>query len=385
MILPSEGGSIPLPEIAVNDVLCGRGTKHCNQAGNLIYHSLVRSFIADYAKAKKKNDKTEISKAIVDAIRNATPKGRFLSKTKDGSLSEIGDKKAWEKTSQLLRETVMMGNHRNMYQKRKWDKQMKEQQISKKNVKSPPGAPSPTSIQELYNSTGMKSNNSNSNHSAPRVFYSCGVPPTAPAGNSSNFDRPSVTSTTAKSSMNYVHNIHSSLPPEIHVHAPPAISTYLQTAIRQCPSPSLLPTWILPAPPSAAALMPLRGTNHSMAPALMAVPRGMASSSHLSIPTEHMRATTFSYGMPLSSQRQVGERLVKEPGSTQKESPKNSLSIGTSSYVNRLRTELSSWPVQPSPATVAELEVIARYQDAANAYNNLQETKKSPDFRNTPA
>lgn len=372
MIPPSEGGYIPISEIAVNDVLCGRGTKHCNQAGNLMYHSLVRSFIADYAKAKKKNDKTEISKAIVDAIRNATPKGRFLSKTKDGFLHEIGDKKAWEKTSQLLRETVMMGNHRTMYQKRKWDKQMKEKQISKKDVKGPPGAPSPTSVQEFYSSAV----NSTSNQTATGdVFYNCGVPLSVPPGNISNFERHSGTPTTAKSSMIYGHNIHSSLPPEIHLHAPPAVSTSQETAFRQGPSPSLVPTWMLPAPPPAAALMPLRGNNH-MGPHFMARPRGMASTSHLPITTETPRAATFTYSMPLSSQRQAGDRLVKEPGSTQKESPQNSSSIGTSSYVNRLRTELSSWPVQPSAATIAELEVIARYQDAANAYNSLQETKK---------
>ena len=97
-------------EIGINDVLCGRGTKHCYTAGNKMCHKLVNHFIPDYARAKKV-DKTVISIVIVEAVQNATPPGRFLSKHSDtkSKWKEIVDHKARDKTSQLLRETVMVG------------------------------------------------------------------------------------------------------------------------------------------------------------------------------------------------------------------------------------------------------------------------------------
>lgn len=42
---------------------------------------------------------------------------------------DIGEKKAWEKTSQLLREMVSKGDHPTVYQKRKWDKELKRLEI----------------------------------------------------------------------------------------------------------------------------------------------------------------------------------------------------------------------------------------------------------------
>jgi hypothetical protein len=61
----------------------------------------------------------------VFAIQTANPPGRFILKDANGLWCEIGDKKVREKTSQLLRETVAMGEHRTVYQKRKWEKLMK--------------------------------------------------------------------------------------------------------------------------------------------------------------------------------------------------------------------------------------------------------------------
>ena len=113
--------------ISISDVICGRGTKYCTHSGNQTYHALVKHFIPDYASARKKTDKTQISKAIVDAVNHTTPPGRFLSKSKDGNFREMENSKAREKTSQLLRENVMIGktNHRTMYQKKKFDKILK--------------------------------------------------------------------------------------------------------------------------------------------------------------------------------------------------------------------------------------------------------------------
>lgn len=105
-----------------------------------------------YSQASCKEEKTKISRSIVASLRNTTPPGRFLQKSEDdsndeqkdateevfergnnapaekdvNSWEEIGDKKAWQKTSQLLRELVSKGNHKTVYQKRKWDMQKRK-------------------------------------------------------------------------------------------------------------------------------------------------------------------------------------------------------------------------------------------------------------------
>ena len=102
-----EEESIAHADINVNDVLCGRGTKHFAQSGNQLYHSLVKHFVPDYEIATKRDEKTEISTAIVNAIHGATPPGRFLIQSERyGFWCNIGAQKAREKTSQLLRESV---------------------------------------------------------------------------------------------------------------------------------------------------------------------------------------------------------------------------------------------------------------------------------------
>jgi DNA-binding transcriptional regulator/RsmH inhibitor MraZ len=139
--LPSNNGTelIKESDINVNDVLCGRGTKYRTHSGNQTYHSLVKHFIPDYANAAKKVDKTRISKAIVDAVNSSNPSGRFLIETKDGSFRIMVDSKAREKTSQLLRENVMIGktNHRTMYQKKKFDKFLKKTNLNSPDYRDP--------------------------------------------------------------------------------------------------------------------------------------------------------------------------------------------------------------------------------------------------------
>ncbi len=52
-----------------------------------------------------KRQKMSISKSIVEAVRSMDPPGRFLEKNNETGLwSDIGDKKAIEKTSQALRD-----------------------------------------------------------------------------------------------------------------------------------------------------------------------------------------------------------------------------------------------------------------------------------------
>lgn len=51
-----------------------------------------------------KREKPLIARRVVEAVRNQTPPGRFLSKGSDGLWHDIGDTRAREKTSQALRE-----------------------------------------------------------------------------------------------------------------------------------------------------------------------------------------------------------------------------------------------------------------------------------------
>lgn len=99
-----------------------------------------------YRRAKTKEEKTSISHSIVKTLREGNPPSRFLQKceTQEGGnedqevWEEIGDRKAWQKTSQLLREMVAKGHHRTVYQKRKFDKQVrnKKQLRSTANITS---------------------------------------------------------------------------------------------------------------------------------------------------------------------------------------------------------------------------------------------------------
>jgi len=127
IIPPQFGGSIPYYDVNDNDVLCGRGTSHCTHPGNRRFHFLAKKFRDDYATARSKEEKTAISRSIVKAIRMEN--GRFLRKkegksTAHGSWQELGDKKAWEKTCQLLRETIIKhSNKKKMHESRQEKKQ----------------------------------------------------------------------------------------------------------------------------------------------------------------------------------------------------------------------------------------------------------------------
>jgi hypothetical protein len=87
---------------AENDVLSGRGGGTNVHPGNRNFRDLINMHRRDYLKAKK-NDKPDISRAIVRAVRCAG--GRFLKKDEKANVwLEIGDTQAREKTSQALRQ-----------------------------------------------------------------------------------------------------------------------------------------------------------------------------------------------------------------------------------------------------------------------------------------
>jgi len=84
------------------DVLNGRGQGVQRHPGNVKYRTLIFVNKGLYAKCPKA-DKAKISKGIVAAVRALG--GRFLELDERGGLyRDIGDKKAYIKTSQALRE-----------------------------------------------------------------------------------------------------------------------------------------------------------------------------------------------------------------------------------------------------------------------------------------
>jgi len=82
------------------DVVMGRGSGTQNHCGNVTYRKLVFLNKELYATSSK-FDKLKISKAIVRAVRE---KGGHFLEMKDKLYFDIGDKRAWDKTSQALRE-----------------------------------------------------------------------------------------------------------------------------------------------------------------------------------------------------------------------------------------------------------------------------------------
>jgi len=87
-----------------NDVLLGRGNYVNMHTGNKRFRYYVKMQREQYV-ATPKCDKPIFAKMIVSTIRNLVPPGRFLMKEKDNNLwSDVGDRKAWDKTRQALRE-----------------------------------------------------------------------------------------------------------------------------------------------------------------------------------------------------------------------------------------------------------------------------------------
>ncbi|KAK1741594.1 hypothetical protein QTG54_008072 [Skeletonema marinoi] len=86
----------------MKDVLNGRGQGVQRHPGNVKYRTLVFVNKTLYAKCPR-NDKIKISRGIVAAVRQTG--GRFLDLDERTNIyTDIGDKKATEKTSQALRE-----------------------------------------------------------------------------------------------------------------------------------------------------------------------------------------------------------------------------------------------------------------------------------------
>lgn len=87
-----------------NDVLSGRGNFVNAHAGNKQYRVYVQSLNGGFVTTVN-SDKAKIAREVVHWVRNLNPPGRFLKRDPDTELwFDIGDKYAYNKARQLLRE-----------------------------------------------------------------------------------------------------------------------------------------------------------------------------------------------------------------------------------------------------------------------------------------
>mmetsp|Transcript_56136 Transcript_56136/g.119359 ORF Transcript_56136/g.119359 Transcript_56136/m.119359 type:complete len:712 (+) Transcript_56136:326-2461(+) len=96
-------GTEAMFSVTCNDVVLGRGSGTQNHCGNVTYRKLVYLNKELYATSSK-FDKLKISKAIVAAVREFGGNFMQADDKRGGLYYDIGDKRAWDKTSQALRE-----------------------------------------------------------------------------------------------------------------------------------------------------------------------------------------------------------------------------------------------------------------------------------------
>jgi len=112
-----------------HDVLCGRGGQSNNHPGNEWFRRLVRSNRALYRSCPK-HTKLLVAKAIVQAVQQQDPQGRFIKlkesqdSTKESVWTPITYTQAVNKTSQALREKESRDVNKN---KKKEDKEQQQQ------------------------------------------------------------------------------------------------------------------------------------------------------------------------------------------------------------------------------------------------------------------
>ena len=100
----------PITEPNKNDVLCGRGGRINNHAGNVQFRYIIQAKKKQYLNlSTKKLEKAHIAASIVHDIRTMMdPPGRFLKEDRVGAgvglWFDIGDASAIKKTGQALRE-----------------------------------------------------------------------------------------------------------------------------------------------------------------------------------------------------------------------------------------------------------------------------------------
>lgn len=89
-----------------NDILLGRGGNNNKHVGNEKFRSLARAVAKQYSISTKK-EKSEISRNLVNQVRQLSVPGRFLKRVGVNQVwFDIGDDAAREKASQVLRDAV---------------------------------------------------------------------------------------------------------------------------------------------------------------------------------------------------------------------------------------------------------------------------------------
>jgi hypothetical protein len=100
-----------LPEdfvLSDNDVICGRGSRCFNHAGNQRFRKMVDSFLQKYSNPNAtKLDKSNTIQEVVSLIRSGSQKGGFVKLDLiSGRYFEVSDFLAREKTSQAFRDAL---------------------------------------------------------------------------------------------------------------------------------------------------------------------------------------------------------------------------------------------------------------------------------------
>lgn len=99
LLIPARNSISPKP----HDVICGRGGLSNNHVGNNEFRAAVLKSKRLYAKCPKYH-KAAVARAIVLAVQNRIPQGRFIERKSEGKWVVVSMDKAIEKTSQALRE-----------------------------------------------------------------------------------------------------------------------------------------------------------------------------------------------------------------------------------------------------------------------------------------
>ena len=104
----SESERRPLAEDFVPgpyDVICARGKKAAEHAGNVRFREIIQQYKPAYAQATNKVEKSLLVSEIVDAVRGFSPDGGFVKKF-GSRYYEVGDSVAREKIGQCLRDQL---------------------------------------------------------------------------------------------------------------------------------------------------------------------------------------------------------------------------------------------------------------------------------------
>ena len=106
---------VSLTSLTHVDVICGRGGHVISHPGNVKFRALVEQFKAGYVQASR-YAKAEITADVVRLWRTQTPPGRFLimtypAKGDASTWHDIGDKGAFKKVAQCLRERNPRSDH----------------------------------------------------------------------------------------------------------------------------------------------------------------------------------------------------------------------------------------------------------------------------------